>query len=81
MAYLFTSTSFRCHSFKLTSIYDAVIVSAGGLELSVVKGKRCLCYSPCSPETHNRLRQRRVSNLSISNQYEVRAVLLAEAAL
>lgn len=56
MVYLFISIFFRCYLFKLISIYDVVIVFAGGFEFSVVKGKRCLCYSFCFLEIYNRLR-------------------------
>lgn len=40
-AYLFTTIAFGCHSFKLTSIYDPLMMRVGGLELVAVKGKRC----------------------------------------
>lgn len=40
MDYLFTTISFRYHSFKLTSIYDILIIYRGGLEPSAMKGKK-----------------------------------------
>lgn len=42
MACLFTTISFKCHSFKQTSIYDALTIYVEGFELSALKGNRCL---------------------------------------
>ena len=71
MAYLFTTISFRCHSFKLTSIYDILLMYRGGLEPSAVKGKKMFMINPHSPETCNSMRKCRCSNFFILSQHKV----------
>ena len=47
MACFFTAISLKCHSFKLTSIYDALTIYVEGPELSALEGRGCLQNCPC----------------------------------
>lgn len=59
MVSVFTTISLKCHSFNLTSIYDALLMYVGGLEPCAEKGK----HSFWSSETCPRVRECRLKFL------------------